>query len=640
MSEPATVRERIEYASKYFKQIHGVVLTTFNLNGEFLANNALPSVFNIEGEGAGRKAELHNRLSHTPVTVFYDPTIDPGLSGRYRFVAQPVPLPGRFFHPKLVMIAGESEEGTTWVYLAVSSANLTLSGWGRNAESFGETWIHTQKQQPWGALRELLDWLDSYCNLKEKQGAVAAIRKTLNSMPDRRRFNNDPEKNEPWSGSLNANLYVSVSRENTQGLAGFLREERSRTFEELWVYSPYWSDVAGQIEKFNAKETVLVPALSSDGKTLGLSSEQFAELNDTTTVCRNEKDGDRFWHMKACWLSSGYRTRTAVGSCNFTNAGLVGGDTGNVEAMLVFDNEDYSWLPDGDSTAILDDNAFSDEIEAEEGVPEPVPVAIVVVWDWEAQSWRWWLKPSRGQTEFELDLPGMDPIPIEPPGGEKSGNPPIGGAKFTVFFSSGGKRKSWRGHVVELNLVHSRRTYGKPLSATEILESWQSGNPPGGGGSRALNGSEDEDDDESEQEPPAAFDAVNLYNLYRSTRALRDRLKQQTNPSIQRSFLVGRADSAMSLAYLADREQEAPVVRYLILKEIHSIVSDWSCLFEPDKIAVVERAREIANRAREKVRQDLEKELGTSNKRSSDRMLEWFENHLSKLDTTTSHESV
>lgn len=234
----------------------------------------------------------------------------------------------------------------------------------------------------------------------------------------------------------------------------------------------------------------------------------------------------------------------------------------------------------------------------------------------------------------------MDPIPIEGPAGRMPGKHPIKGAKFTVFFSSAGKRKSWQGQVVELNLVHSRRTYGKPLSATEILESWQSGNPPGEGGSRASNGSEDEDDDESEQEPPAAFDAVNLYNLYRSTRALRDRLKQQTNPSIQRSFLVGRADSAMSLAYLADREQEAPVVRYLILKEIHSIVSDWSCLFEPDEFAVVERSQEIANRAREKVRQDLEKELGTSSRRSSDRMLEWFENHLSKLDTTTSHESV
>lgn len=359
MSDPATVRERIEYASQYFKQIHGVVLTTFSLNGEFLANNVLPSIFNIEGEGAGRKAELHNRLSHTPVTVFYDPTIAPGLSGHYRFVAQPVPLPGRFFHPKLVMIAGVSEEGTTWVYLAVSSANLTLSGWGRNAESFGETWIHTHRQQPWKALRELLGWLDSYCNLKEKQGAVAEIRKTLDSMPNRRRFNTDPKRNEPWSGSLNASLYLSVSQENTQGLAGFLREERSRASEQLWVYSPYWSDVANQIEKFNAKETVLVPALSSDGKTLGLSSEQFAELNDTTTVCRNEKDGDRFWHMKAYWLSSGYRTRTAVGSCNFTSAGLVGGDIGNVEAMLVFDDEDWSWLPPEDTEKSLNCDDFS-----------------------------------------------------------------------------------------------------------------------------------------------------------------------------------------------------------------------------------------------------------------------------------------
>ena len=635
MSEQKTVRERIEYASQYFTQIHGVVLTTFNLNGDFLETNALPSVFGIEGAGAGRKAELHNQLSQSPCTVFYDPTSYPDISGEYRFVAQPVPLPGRFFHPKLVIITGISEEETTWVYLAVSSANLTLSGWGRNAEAFAEAWIHTRKQKElWGPLHKLLVWLETYCGLNEKHGAIAQVKKALNDMPDRRRFNRDHEQ--PWANSLYARLYVSPV--HTQGLSAFLRTGWSRQPDKLWVYSPYWSNVSENIESFEAKRTTLVPSLSASGKSTGLTETQFAELSDSTIVGRNKSDnGDRFWHLKAYWLCSGKQTRTAVGSCNFTSAGLIGGDIGNVEAMLVFDDKDVDWLPDDEEQ--LSKSALATESEAEEGVPEPVPVAIVVVWDWESQSWRWWIKPSRGQTEFELHLPNMKPFAISPPGGEKSGKQPIGGAKFTVFFSAGGKRKKWQGQVVELNLVHSRRIYGKPLSATEILESWRSGSPPGEGKNRSSKGSEGEDDDDIEYEPPAAFDAVNLYDLYRSTRALRQRLKQQANPSIQRSFLVGRADSAMSLAYLADREQEAPVIRYLILREIHGIVSSWSCLFEHDEIAVVERAAEIANRAREKVRQDLEKELGTSNKRSSDRMLEWFEDRLSKLDATT-HESV
>ena len=61
---------------------------------------------------------------------------------------------------------------------------------------------------------------------------------------------------------------------------------------------------------------------------------------------KNEDDvGTRFWHMKAYWIEHRNSIRTAVGSCNFTNAGLAGAD-GNVEAMLVFDAAP-EWLPGG-----------------------------------------------------------------------------------------------------------------------------------------------------------------------------------------------------------------------------------------------------------------------------------------------------
>jgi hypothetical protein len=530
------------------------------------------------------------------------------------------------------------------VYLAVSSANLTLSGWGRNAESFGETWIHTQGQgELCEPLHDLLNWLDANCGISEKQGGVAAIRKTLDSLPNRRRFNIDPENPKPWSSSLYARLYVSVlpvsKEKNTYGFANFLRKGKRKP-HELWGYSPYWGDVASNIEGFGAESTVLVPAMRSDGLALSLSSDQFGDLNqETTWVYRNEEEaGDRFWHMKAYSINYGKSHSMAVGSCNFTGAGLKGGVEGNVEAMIVFDNKDDSWLPKSVGDVAYDD--FCVEVEVEEGVPEPVPVAIVVVWDWMEQSWRWWLNPSQGQSKFELHLPGMGPFAIKAPGGKKRGPQPSRGAKYTVSYSVGDMRKSWEGQVVELNLVHSQRTYGRPLSALDILESWRTGSPPGDGNSSSRNKSEGDEDDEIKSDPPAAFDVVNLYDLFRSTRALRERLEKQSNPAIQRSILVGRADSAMSLAYLADREHEVPVVRYLILREIYDIVSKWSCLFEQDEIAVVRRAEEIANRARKKVLQDLKKELQPHLRHKSSQMLKWFELRLKKLDRTVVHESV
>lgn len=625
MSKVATLRERIKRASEYFHKLDGVVLTTFNLSAAFLEDHALPAVLGVEAKTtAGRRAELHQRLGTTPCTVFYDPTSPPRISGRYRYVARPVPVRGRFFHPKLVVLAGSSEDGTKWVYLAVSSANLTLSGWGRNAESFGETWIYTPRQQSWKALDDLLSWLSTHSPLGEKQSAsdaVARVRAALTQMPKRIRL--IAHEQDPWFGTLNANFYASVV--HTKGLPAFLQDNRSRRPSELWVYSPYWSDVVDQIAAFNARKTVLVPARRMDCATLGLSKEQAAELDDQTEILCNEGDiGTRFWHMKAYWIEHGKTVRTAVGSCNFTEAGLAGVD-GNVEAMLVF-AADPDWLPEGRE---VETEELADEAQVEEEAPEPVPVAIVVAWDWRAHIWRWWLDADPGQYDFELHLPGLAAFHIEPGTHDKTGNPPARGATFTVFYRTEMGEWRWQGQVVELNLDHSSRTYGRPLTANEILESWRGRAPTwdlgGGGGS----GDPSDDGEDVEGEAPAAFDAVNLYDLYRSMRVLRMKLTSlDKNPDIQRAYLVGRPDSVMAFTHLADRDEEAPIVRYLVLRELCGVISTWAHLLDED---IVARAKQMASQARSRTHKQLLNELG-ADQQKADSILDWFEQALVGLD--------
>ena len=625
MSELSTLRARVERASQYFREMDGVVLTTFTLNGEFLEDQALPAVLGVEARTtAGRRAELHQRLGTTPCTVFYDPATQPRVSGRYRYVARPVPIRGRFFHPKLVIIAGRSENRTTWVYLAVSSANLTLSGWGRNAESFGETWIHTRRQQAWKALDALLGWLGSHSRLMEKQSAtdaVARVRAALARMPERRRFSDDDA--EPWSGSLHANLYVSVV--HTEGLPAFLRGGRARDPSELWAYSPYWSDVADQVAEFDARETVLIPALRADGGSLGLSREQAAELDDGIEIWRNEKDvGDRFWHMKAYWIRQGERIRTAVGSCNFTHAGLAGSD-GNVEAMLVLDCEP-EWLPEG---AEIEDDDFAEEVEAEEGTPEPAPVAIVVAWDWRASAWRWWLEAGPRQRNFKLCVPGLASFRIRSGAGTKPGKQPARGASFTVFYRAGQEQAEWKGQIVELNLDYSSRTYGRPLTANEILDSWRGRAPTWDLGGGAGDGDSGDDRDDLEIDTPAAFDAVNLFDFYRSMSALRRNLEGlKEHRDIQRGYLVGRPDSVMALALLANRDEEAPIVRFLILRELRDVVSTWAKVLDRE---LVRRIEKMTSAARRRTLARLRKDLD-GDKKKAGRMLLWFESELVALD--------
>ena len=625
MSTLGTIRERIERASEYFHKLDGVVLTTFNLSAAFLEDHALPAILGVEAKAmAARRAELHQRLGSTPCTVFYDPTSPPRITGKYRYVARPVPLRGRFFHPKLVVLSGRSEDETTWVYLAVSSANLTLSGWGRNAESFGETWIHTPRQQSWQALDSLLSWLSAHSPLGESRtdsDAVSRVRAALARMPERKRFIDNGK--EPWAGTLYAEFYASVV--HTDGLPAFLQGNRRRRPSEVRAYSPYWSDVAEQVKAFNARKMVLVPARRMDGAVLGLSQEQAADLDEHTEILKNEGDvGTRFWHMKAYWIEHGNSIRTAVGSCNFTNAGLAGAD-GNVEAMLVFD-ADPEWLPGG---LEVETEELATDAQAEEEAPEPAPVAIVVAWDWRSHMWRWWLDPGPRQHDFALHLPGIAAFRIESGTHSKPGMPPARGALFTVTYCTDQVEQQWQGQIVELNLDHSSRTFGRPLTANEILESWRGRAPTwnlgGGGGS----GDSDDEEEDVETNAPAAFDAVNLYDLYRAMRALRAKLAGlDQNPDIQRAYLVGRPDSAMALAHLADRDAEAPIVRYLVLRELCSVVSDWASLLDDD---LVSRAKQMADKARTRTNDQLQQELKTE-RSNADELLDWFEQALTGLD--------
>lgn len=625
MNTFGTIRERIERASGYLPELDGVVLTTFNLNAAFLEDFAFPAVLGVEAKtAAARRVELHQRFASTPCTVFYDPTVPPRISGNYRYVARPVPVRGRFFHPKLVVLAGRSEDETTWVYLAVSSANLTLSGWGRNAESFGETWIHTPRQQSWKALNSLLSWLSAHSPLGEKQtdsDAVARVRAALARMPERKRFID--KGTEPWSGTLYAKFYVSVVHKD--GLAAFLQDNRRRRPSKLRVYSPYWSEVAERVAFFNARSTVLIPARRMDGTALGLSREQAAALDQHTEILQNEGDvGTRFWHMKVYWIEQGNSIRTAVGSCNFTNTGLTGTD-GNVEAMLVFD-ADPDWLPKGRE---VESEELAAEALAEEEAPGPAPVAIVVAWDWRVHVWRWWLDASPRQREFLLHLPGLPAFRIESGTHTKPGDPPARGAIFTVNYRTDQGEQQWQGQVVELNLDFSSRTYGRPLSANEILDSWRGRAPTWDLRGGVGNGDSDEDKEDRDANAPAAFDAVNLYDLYRAMRSLRTKLAGlDQHPDIQRAYLVGRPDSVMSLAHLADRDAEAPIVRYLVLRELCGIVSNWASLLDDE---LVSRAGQMAQQARTRISAQLQKELGEENSKA-EKMLEWFEQALAGLD--------
>ena len=445
-------------------------------------------------------------------------------------------------------------------------------------------------------------------------------------MPDRYRFRDDGKQ--VWSGTLYADFYSSVV--NTEGLAWFLKKGRSRPPAELWAYSPYWGSVSERVSDFGAKRTVLVPAMRRDRTALGLSKSDHEALDGIAEVWRNddEKEDDRFWHMKAYWLRfANDSVRTAVGSCNFTDAGLAG-ENGNVEAMLIFDGDEPTWPRESDTACAKD---LSESPVDEEDMPTPVPVAIVVAYDWRSGCWRWFLDAGDSQSDFRLWLPGLDAFSIARGSDKHRGGPPRERrATFKVTYTDASERKEWSGQVVEIHLDHSQRTYGRPLSASDILESWRTRVPTAEVGHRGGRADDEEDGDDAQTEVPAAFDAVNLYDLYRAMRALRTRLSElASHPQTYYALLVRRPDSVMSLARLASRDGEAPVVRYLVLRELASIVRDSDARLLDD--VLLSDLDEMERGARKTTLGCLASEFGDDRAKAR-KILRWFEKQLAKMD--------
>lgn len=624
-----TLRSRVALAVSKLPRRDGVVLTTFNLSGPFLEERALPILFGVEAEApAARAASLHEALSVTPCTVFYDPTAPPQLSGRYRYTARPVPLRGRLFHPKLIVIAGRAEDGATWVYLAVSSANLSLSGWARNAESFAEVWIYTQRQQAWGALDMFLEWLQRYASLDaqaDEADAVSRVRAALARMPADRRLRETGS--EFWSGALRARLYTSVT--HPAGLADFARQGHKRRPDALWVYSPYWSDLPAQLAAFNARRNTLIPALREDKTALGMAAQQAEALPRGVELRCNPADtGARFWHMKLYKLVQGATTSVIVGSCNFTRAGLVG-HGGNVEAALVID-ADPDWLPCGE---LVDSAMLAGEQLAEEGAPTPSPVVIVVAFDWREASWRWWLDAAPTQRGFLLCLPGLPALATSAGTHSLPGEAPPRGARYRLMYEEGGEARVWEGQIVELYLDHSARVYGRALTAAEILESWRSASGALASGALHARQREEEGDEPQLSEAPAVFGAVNLYELYRAMRALRAQLRSLApRPEAQRALLVARPDSVMALVRLAAQDSSTHAIRHLVLEELCGVLRAYQAVLDTSLIA---RAEGLAAEVRAALLAQLTAELGGDAPRAA-QMLAWFSERLASADAGAS----
>lgn len=383
-----------------------VWLTSFNISIEFIEKYVLPAVLDMETP--------RNRMDYEHFQlVLAERNIDFRVFCDRRFMLQGNQnkrtaihvhgiSPGShedfsqdsLFHPKVIYL----EDVNGKKIIGAGSANLTISGWGRNQEVFCYYEIGTSAQY-----RSVKDFFNA---LFENIGLECPL-------PIRRSFSG---KDQGWT-------FVHSFQEKTF-LQQLFADVKSN---QLAVWSPYFpKDLVGYIGKLkkyvgiNDLEVALVPD-RVDGKYIRTSWN-----NDLATLVKNKEiafyanptnrhDNVDLCHAKV-WKVPG---KLAIGSWNFTGPGsnnlLDENDdwdkANNIEAGFLIE-DGHSWKDITGKPLPLSQNDFaSAELLDQErlDVPKDLPFDIFVSFNWREQRYEFSGQWRQGDIEnkYSLNVPGI-----------------------------------------------------------------------------------------------------------------------------------------------------------------------------------------------------------------------------------------
>ena len=561
------IRERLVAVAARLAHVDVALFCTFNFNADFFEQNVLSALFGAEpgAPRAVREARVHKGLLTTRVGVFYDASMLKPSRRRFRYAATPVYLgQSKLFHPKNIVLFGRDAQGEQWIYVAAMSANLTMSGWGKNVEGVADTWIHARTEQPARALFDFLAWLKD--ESRPGSDVLAAARNAFTALREYRKLD-DPE-----GGSVedkkDLQLYFSPLHDS---LWSFIAQAYGAPSAVL-AGSPYWGDSTRAAAALGKARLELVAARCAPHFcAVNLGKNTLAQLYPNgfpkQAVRTWHGDRGRFYHLKLYQIDTSRGTFLGLGSCNFTDRGQFWTDTtGNVESML-FDRT----APELPAQAPLND-AEIPPASGSEDMPTILPAYVYLQYDWRDGEFRWRLAAGGSALPVTLYPPdGGAPVTLATDGaeGRRKGALQVRTFKFEC---AGGE--VYEGLVEELNVDASTWTYGRLLAVGDILESWRqrsAAEPPPP--------SDDDDDPERPKPPPtpnAGLQDVTFdwFLFYRCARDMERRLCQAA--ADRRSVVelaLARSDSVLALcdAVLAGPMQ--PVAKWLVARECSQLLA-------------------------------------------------------------------
>nr|WP_213712923.1 phospholipase D family protein [Cedecea lapagei] len=561
-----------------------VWLTTFNLDIAFVETWVLPAVLGIDPPVSRMDYEALQRAmneSGIDFRIYCDPRMMAKDKPKRTSVAvYPVsvrelakgeaPLAkylnenSSLFHPKVFYLEDEDKK----IVVGAGSANLTLSGWGRNQEAVDFRCIANNQQ--YQQVKQFFIYTDS---------ALAHD----DFFPVRRKF---VGKDDDWS------FIHSLGGETL-----FEALANGQSLRVLSVWSPYLAeDLSGFIDEFEEPDLrfELVPDLVHgryirtrwDAQLQALIADNRLALFHSP-VARDNRT--LMTHAKLWLAESSAGKRLAIGSWNFTLQGCCSLEkTGwNVEAGIVHKVPRNTQICTDEWAVDADDFASEELLEEEKLEPGDLPpFDLTVMFNWARCEYeitgKWF--GSRKNEVYQLLLPGINgPVELV---WKARGNELKLPQKLVVlksdavlnspFYSLRTEGKTdWQGMIVETGTEYRRALSFASLD--DLLNSYLSSADPAASERLMLRaaGAQDEMQGEGEEEIVSS-DAISYFRLFQATQQRRNWLAQTENGAQLYRCLFTEPGCLQELAEMARERVELAkntVFDWFLAQEVNSLAA-------------------------------------------------------------------
>jgi len=556
--------------------------TSFNLGIPFFETHLLPAILAADpplNRMDYENMQLQLSESNIDVRVFCD--VRMMEADQLKRTAVPVHgiLPGflegfeqeSLFHPKVIFL--EDIHGN--MVLGAGSANLSISGWGRNQEVF---------------IFRRVSHIEQYQQIKRFFTPLAktASIDTAEAFGIRRRFDgNDTD----WRfvHSFEKSSFLQQLLEDTQS-------------DQLTVWSPYFSrDLAALLSKISAfagknLKYAIVPDRAMQRFVRTEWSPAIGQLMQNGMLSFHDRPSPRsdnieMTHAKL-WLASGKKACLAIGSWNFTEPGCASLERSNIEAGILISVALNTKIT-GQDLCLGETDFGSEQLLEDEALQVesyPLPFELQVCFDWERRIYdvQGQLHKESEGSDYNLRLPGVKsqiPLrwktrrsegawPLEPETFEVADNEALLADHCFEVWRDG--QLKFRGLVQESGSSH-RRAQGYD-SLKDLLNDLINGEDPKTSTKprlRPILRHDDLADEALDTSAADASDSLTYFRLFHAFEQLRKRLHEASSMDILEKLLFVYPGSLQELVQKVSTQLSAlegnAVFNWFLWQEVSSL---------------------------------------------------------------------